>query len=130
MSILASPFNLGGPDGLIIFIIVLLLFGAKRLPELARGLGSAVREFSKAKDEIQHEITRSSSSSQPPLRNVETPSGTESQYSHHDDPYHQESYPHHDSAHDQTAQNDAPKTDAEKTQPGTGPAAGGATTPV
>jgi sec-independent protein translocase protein TatA len=50
--------NLAGPDGLIIFMIILLLFGAKKLPELARGLGSAVREFSKAKDDIQSEITR------------------------------------------------------------------------
>src|SRR4051794_34536777 len=96
MTILASPFNLGGPDGLIIFILILLLFGAKRLPDLARGLGSAVREFSKAKDEIEHEITRPS----PPARRIEPPSGTEPQItdSHdamHDNPYHQEAYPDH-----------------------------------
>ena len=41
-----------------ILIIVLLLFGAKKLPELARGMGQAVREFSKAKDEVHNEITR------------------------------------------------------------------------
>ena len=50
--------NLGGPDLIVILIIVLLLFGAKKLPELARGLGQAVKEFSKAKDEFEHEITR------------------------------------------------------------------------
>ena len=43
---------------IIIFGIVLLLFGAKKLPELAKGLGQAVREFSKAKDEIENEIHR------------------------------------------------------------------------
>jgi sec-independent protein translocase protein TatA len=55
---IASLFNLAGPDLMIIMVIVLLLFGAKRLPELARGLGQAVREFSKAKDEFEREVTR------------------------------------------------------------------------
>lgn len=50
--------NLAGPDGIMILIIVLLLFGAKKLPELAKGMGQAVREFSKAKDEVHNEITR------------------------------------------------------------------------
>ncbi len=50
--------NLGGQEVIIIFIIVLLLFGAKKIPELARGLGKSMGEFKKAKDEFQHEITR------------------------------------------------------------------------
>ncbi len=50
--------NLLGPDMLIIFLVILLLFGAKKLPELAKGMGQAVREFSKAKDEIEREVTR------------------------------------------------------------------------
>lgn len=54
--------NLAGPDGIMILIIVLLLFGAKKLPELARGMGQAVREFSKAKDDVHNEITRPPSS--------------------------------------------------------------------
>jgi sec-independent protein translocase protein TatA len=57
--------NLAGPDGILILIVVLLLFGAKKLPELAKGMGQAVREFSKAKDEVEHEITRPPS---PPQR--------------------------------------------------------------
>ncbi len=73
MNILALLPNLFGGDGLIIFLILLLLFGAKRLPELAKGLGSAVREFSKAKDEIEHEITRPAA---PPPR-LEPPPQTE-----------------------------------------------------
>jgi sec-independent protein translocase protein TatA len=44
--------NFAGPDMLIIFIVILLLFGAKKLPELARGMGQAVKEFSKAKDSL------------------------------------------------------------------------------
>jgi len=50
--------NLAGPDMILILLIVLLLFGAKKLPELAKGMGQAVREFSKAKDEVEHEIMR------------------------------------------------------------------------
>ena len=50
--------NFFGPDTLIIFLVILLLFGAKKLPELARGMGQAVREFSKAKDEFTNEINR------------------------------------------------------------------------
>jgi sec-independent protein translocase protein TatA len=49
--IIASFLNLAGPDVLIILFIVLFLFGAKRLPELARGIGEAMREFTKAKDQ-------------------------------------------------------------------------------
>ncbi|RFC43847.1 MAG: sec-independent protein translocase protein TatA [Verrucomicrobia bacterium] len=43
---------------LIIFLIVLIMFGAKKLPELAKGLGQAVREFSKAKEDMNSEINR------------------------------------------------------------------------
>ncbi len=51
MNTLASFFNLAGPDVIIIGAIIMLLFGAKRIPELARGMGQAVREFTKAKDD-------------------------------------------------------------------------------
>src|SRR5277367_4557257 len=50
--------NLAGPDMILILLIVLLLFGAKKLPELAKGMGQAVREFNKAKDEIEKELTK------------------------------------------------------------------------
>jgi len=58
MNIIASLFNLAGPDLIVILLIVLLLFGAKKLPELARGMGQAVKEFNKAKDEIERELSR------------------------------------------------------------------------
>ncbi len=48
--ILATLFNLAGPDLILILFVVTLLFGAKRLPELAGSMGKAVREFTKAKD--------------------------------------------------------------------------------
>ncbi len=45
-----------GPDMLVIFLIVLLLFGAKKLPELARGLGQSLNEFKKAREDFEHEL--------------------------------------------------------------------------
>jgi len=56
MSLFALLPNLGGPDLIIILLIVLVLFGAKKLPELARGMGSAIKEFQKAKDEFSNEL--------------------------------------------------------------------------
>lgn len=43
--------SLGMPEMLIIFFIVLLLFGAKKLPELAKGLGKGLKEFKQATKE-------------------------------------------------------------------------------
>jgi len=56
---IASIMNLMGPDMMVILLIVLLLFGAKKLPELARGMGRAVKEFSAARDEIERELSQS-----------------------------------------------------------------------
>lgn len=50
--------SLGGQEIMIIFLIVLLLFGAKKLPELARGIGKSMGEFKKARDDFEKEITR------------------------------------------------------------------------
>jgi sec-independent protein translocase protein TatA len=56
MSLIASFMNLAGPDLIVILLIILVLFGAKKLPELARGMGSAIKEFQKAKDEFTDEL--------------------------------------------------------------------------
>lgn len=56
MTHLATFGNLLGPDMLIVFVIVLLLFGAKKLPELARGLGQSLNEFKKAREDFEHEL--------------------------------------------------------------------------
>jgi len=82
MNTLAILGSLAGPDMLIIFLIVLIMFGAKKLPELAKGLGQAVKEFSKAKEDVNHEITRASQ--------IPDYSHTSSSYSEsHADPHHQ-----------------------------------------
>jgi sec-independent protein translocase protein TatA len=49
---------IGGQEMIIIFIVILLLFGAKKIPELARGLGKSMGEFKKARQEFETEITR------------------------------------------------------------------------
>jgi sec-independent protein translocase protein TatA len=48
--------NLGGQELILILLLVLVLFGAKKLPELARGMGQAIKEFQKAKDEFSDEL--------------------------------------------------------------------------
>ncbi|MEI6655531.1 MAG: twin-arginine translocase TatA/TatE family subunit [Verrucomicrobiota bacterium] len=45
-------------DWIVILVIVLLLFGAKKLPELARGVGKSMGEFKKAREDFEREITR------------------------------------------------------------------------
>jgi sec-independent protein translocase protein TatA len=62
MSLIASFMNLAGPDLIIILLIILVLFGAKKLPELARGMGQAVKEFQKAKDEFSDELHKAGKS--------------------------------------------------------------------
>lgn len=52
---------ISGGEIFIIMIVVLLLFGANKIPEIARGLGKGMREFKKATDDIKKEINDSSS---------------------------------------------------------------------
>ncbi len=58
--------GIGFQELLLIFLIIVLLFGARKLPDLARGMGEAIREFRKAAKEAenQEEQQTSSSSSQ------------------------------------------------------------------
>ncbi|MEL6538131.1 MAG: twin-arginine translocase TatA/TatE family subunit [Bacteroidota bacterium] len=50
--------SLGGWEVLVIVLVILLLFGAKRIPELARSLGSGMREFKDATKEVRDEINQ------------------------------------------------------------------------
>ena len=51
------PFNLSLPELGIILLIVLVIFGPKRLPEVGRSLGKGIREFRKSTSEIEQQIT-------------------------------------------------------------------------
>jgi TatA/E family protein of Tat protein translocase len=57
-SSLAFIEGIGGPELMMIMFIVLLLFGANRLPELARGMGKSIREFKKAASGVENEVRR------------------------------------------------------------------------
>ncbi len=51
--------GIGGSEILLIFLVVLLLFGSKKIPDLAREFGKGMREFKKATDDIKREISQS-----------------------------------------------------------------------
>ena len=48
--------SLGPWEIALVILVIIILFGGKKLPELARGLGLGLREFKKAKDEITDEV--------------------------------------------------------------------------
>jgi len=58
--------GIGGPELLMIMFVILLLFGANRLPDLARGFGRAVREFKKATSGLEQEVRRAMEEPPPP----------------------------------------------------------------
>jgi len=49
-------FNFLGPEMIIIFFALLLLFGGKKIPELMRGIGKGIREFNSARTSIESEL--------------------------------------------------------------------------
>jgi sec-independent protein translocase protein TatA len=71
---IASILNFAGPDMIVILLIVLLLFGSKKLPELARGMGRAVKEFGAARDEIEKGLGQSGPSEVAPTKLLDTKS--------------------------------------------------------
>jgi sec-independent protein translocase protein TatA len=61
MNLIANILNIfEGPQGIFILLMILLLFGAKKLPELARGMGQALKEFQKAKNDFTDELHKAS----------------------------------------------------------------------
>ncbi|MBR5624359.1 twin-arginine translocase TatA/TatE family subunit [bacterium] len=57
--------SIGYTEIILIVLVILLLFGAKRIPELARALGKAKKEFQKAKDEVETEVEEVSADDDP-----------------------------------------------------------------
>lgn len=64
-------FGLGGGEILIIFVIALIFIGPKKIPELAKGLGQAIKEFQRAKDDMFSEVKKE-------VENAAAPKKTES----------------------------------------------------
>jgi len=50
--------NLGAPELILIFLFILIFFGAKKIPEIARGLGQGVREFRRAMRDVEENIQK------------------------------------------------------------------------
>jgi sec-independent protein translocase protein TatA len=71
MNIMLGLFNLGGGEIILILAIVLILFGAKKLPEVAKGLGQGIKEFKKAtqnaSEGLREAMTESPSTAPRPL---------------------------------------------------------------
>lgn len=57
--------NLGTGEIILILLVILLLFGAKKLPELMRSMGKSVTEFKKGMNEVQEEIEKAGTSTSP-----------------------------------------------------------------
>jgi sec-independent protein translocase protein TatA len=79
MNIMFGLFNLGGGEIILILALVLILFGAKKLPELAKGLGTGIKEFKKATREVTNEVQNAADESEPtakllPPQNAQTDS--------------------------------------------------------
>ena len=52
-------FGLGTSEIILIAIVILVLFGARKIPEMMQGLGKGIREFKKASKDIEEDITKS-----------------------------------------------------------------------
>ena len=76
MNITLAVFGLGGGELVLVIVAILILFGAKRIPEFAKGLGKGINEFKKASREVTDEIERAGEEPPPrtpaPRPNAET----------------------------------------------------------
>src|SRR3954454_3390412 len=88
MNMMLGIFSLSGSEILLILALILILFGARKLPELAKGLGQGIKEFKKATREVTDEIHASVDDShytppppkrldEPPQKLAETPESAE-----------------------------------------------------
>ncbi|MCX6909633.1 MAG: twin-arginine translocase TatA/TatE family subunit [Verrucomicrobia bacterium] len=58
MNVILGVWDLGMGQIILILLVVLLMFGAKKLPDLAKGLGQGIKEFKKATRDIQDEVSK------------------------------------------------------------------------
>jgi sec-independent protein translocase protein TatA len=79
MNVMLAIFGIGGWEVVLILAAFLLLFGAKRLPDLAKGLGSSIKEFKKATREVTDEIQNAGNDNTPPSPAPKVPANTTAQ---------------------------------------------------
>ncbi len=73
ISAMFGLFNLGGGEIILILALVLILFGARKLPELAKGLGQGIKEFKKATREVTEEVSHAMDETPPPPKRIAPP---------------------------------------------------------
>lgn len=76
MNAMFGLLNLGGGEIILILALVLILFGAKKLPELAKGLGTGIKEFKKATREVTDEVSHAMDETPTPPRRLPPTSNT------------------------------------------------------
>jgi sec-independent protein translocase protein TatA len=59
---------LGGGELIVVLVVALVLFGSRKIPEFARGLGQAVKEFKKASNDVVEEIHKDPPSAPPSVK--------------------------------------------------------------
>ena len=73
--------NIGLPELLVIMVVLLLVFGAKRLPEIGQSMGKGIREFRKSIKDVRHSIEEDDDTA-PPARQIDSQDAD----AHHGDP--------------------------------------------
>ena len=68
IQLLAFIQNLRAPELILIFLVVLLLFGAKRLPELFKSFGKSIKEFKKATSDIENDVRNAMDAEDEPVK--------------------------------------------------------------
>jgi sec-independent protein translocase protein TatA len=86
-NVLAFIGNLGTGEMIVIVLVILLLFGAKRIPDLARGLGKGIREFKDATNEIKSDIEKSANQDRPNNNGYNNNGGYNNQGGYNNGPY-------------------------------------------
>lgn len=79
MNAMLALLGLGGGEVIVILVVILLLFGARKLPELAKGLGMGIKEFKKATREVTDEIQNSNNDTPPPAPKLPANTAAQSQ---------------------------------------------------
>jgi sec-independent protein translocase protein TatA len=108
--------GIGGPEMVMILVVVLVLFGGQKLPEFARGLGKSIREFKKAAAGVEEEFKRALDQDEQKKINAATPAAlpapTPENSGHYQDPYHTEdpyhADPHHHDYHSEAGPSSIP----------------------
>ena len=75
MNCMLALFDLGGGQILLILALILIFFGARRIPELAKGLGQGIKEFKKATREVTDEIHNAAETDTAPVAQKQIPTG-------------------------------------------------------